>query len=210
MIHIPPMPTRPPATPAAPVDRPVGGARLPDWRTGQHVDLTPPPAEDTENDATEAEPEEALEEGTPEKDEADDAGDDADGEPDPDEQPDTGRIYQRPKFTAPSALRPKQSVADWARGIWGSYSWPIYNGTALGTGFALRMPQFFRDETAYLTVVHHSWTAAPTVAWYGVAAVILLADWRSRGWWPGLAWAMRIPTASLVVGTLLYGNPIPA
>ncbi|MFD4315034.1 hypothetical protein [Streptomyces sp. NPDC058548] len=84
----------------------------------------------------------------------------------------------------------------------------LYNGIALGAGFAFGVPQFFTAEVAYLVDTYGSWTDFYVVVWYAVALGIAVMDYRSRNWWPLFALGARIPLVSLVIGVLLYGAPI--
>ena len=70
------------------------------------------------------------------------------------------------------------------------------------------VPQFFTHETAYLVHTYGSWTSFYVVIWYGVAAGIWVIDHRTRDWLPPFALLGRMPLVSLVVGVLLYGNPV--
>lgn len=116
------------------------------------------------------------------------------------------KAYARPAYGTRPA--PRQSLVQWWMGIDGPSRWLLYNGTALAGGFAVHIPQFFTRETAYLVAHHPSWTDAHVCVWYGVAVLVLVIDRKTRAWvWP-FALAGRVPLVSMVVGVLLYGNPV--
>ncbi|WP_202234470.1 hypothetical protein [Actinacidiphila reveromycinica] len=120
------------------------------------------------------------------------------------------KTYTRPTY-GPSTPEAKQSLVGWWTGRSAQSRWLLYNGVALGAGFALGVPQFFTDEVAYLVATYDSWTAFYVVVWYGVALGIWMWDFRTRNWLPPFALAARIPLISMVVGALLYGTPsLPA
>lgn len=115
------------------------------------------------------------------------------------------RIYQRPTY-CDNKPAPKQSLIQWWLGLDAPTRWLLYNGTALGAGFYLGVPQFCKAETAYLVDTYGSWTDWHVVIWYGVALAIWALDHRTRGWFPPFALAARVPLVSMVIGTLLYGS----
>ncbi|MFZ3595091.1 hypothetical protein [Streptomyces sp. BH104] len=115
------------------------------------------------------------------------------------------RIYRRPAYRD-SKPAPRQSLIQWWLNMDAPSRWLLYNGVALGIGFQIGVPQFFKAETAYLAVTYGSWTAWPVFLWYGLALAIWVIDHRTRGWFPLFALAGRIPLISMVVGCLLYGS----
>ncbi|WP_432001580.1 hypothetical protein [Streptomyces sioyaensis] len=115
------------------------------------------------------------------------------------------RIYQRPTYFD-NKPAPKQSLIQWWVGMDAPTRWLLYNGTALGIGFYVGVPQFFTAETAYLVDAYGSWTDWHVCLWYGVAVGIWSLDSRTRSWFPLFALAGRIPLISMVVGSLLYGS----
>ncbi|MEV6565907.1 hypothetical protein [Streptomyces kronopolitis] len=115
------------------------------------------------------------------------------------------RIYQRPTYYD-NKPAPKQSLIQWWLGLDAPTRWLAYNGTALGAGFYLGVPQFFQAETAYLVHTYGSWTDWHVCIWYGVAAGVWAGDHRMRGWLPPFALAARVPVVSMVIGCLLYGS----
>ncbi|MEU9033803.1 hypothetical protein AB0D45_02645 [Streptomyces sp. NPDC048352] len=117
-----------------------------------------------------------------------------------------GKSYSRPVYGKDSAEQKKALIE-----VWGQMPRKtrhlLYNGSALGGGFYLGVPQFFTAEVAYLVDTYGSWTDFYVCVWYGVAVAIWVLDYRTRGWFPVFAWATRIPLVSMIVGVLLYGNP---
>ncbi|MGW6416319.1 hypothetical protein [Streptomyces sp. NPDC055055] len=116
------------------------------------------------------------------------------------------KSYSRPVYGKDSAARKKSLVEAWT-GMPQKTRHLLYNGTALGAGFYLGVPQFWTEEVAYLVATYDSWTAFYVCIWYGVAAALILLDHRTRTWFPLFSWATRIPTVSMIVGALLYGTP---
>ncbi|MFI9026352.1 hypothetical protein [Streptomyces sp. NPDC053560] len=121
-----------------------------------------------------------------------------------------GRVYRRPTYYDRKPA-PKQALIEWWLHLPGRHRWLLYNGVALGAGFALGVPQFFTAETAFLVDTYDSWTAPYVLLWYGIALGIWAWDSRTRGWFPLFAITARIPLISMVIGVLLYGTPdLPA
>lgn len=198
-------------------------------------DETPPaapaPADPAEDD-TAAEEDQAPED-TPTKDTEDtgDTGDAEDtGEEDREEDPeDTApaskippmlsrwrrapRLRRRPAFVAPGIPyadgRDRRSLAEVIRSTPPHIRWLAYSGSALAVGWKAGWPQWVRDSVAYLATHEPSWTTSYCLTCYALAAGVLVLDYRARRWPLPLAWAARIPSASLVVGVLLYGDPTP-
>jgi hypothetical protein len=115
------------------------------------------------------------------------------------------KAYLRPAYGTRPA--PRQSLIQWWMGISGPSRWLLYNGTALALGFAVHIPQFFTHETAFLVTHHHSWTDLYVCFWYGVAALLLVIDRKTRTWLPPFALVGRVPLISMAIGALLYGTP---
>ncbi|WP_406501564.1 hypothetical protein OHA04_27480 [Streptomyces sp. NBC_01590] len=115
------------------------------------------------------------------------------------------KSYSRPVYGKDSAERKKALVE-----VWGQMSRKtrhlLYNGTALGAGFYIGVPQFFTAEVAYLVDTYSSWTDFYVCIWYGVAVGIWALDYRTHGWFPVFSWLARIPLVSMIVGALLYGT----
>jgi hypothetical protein len=65
-----------------------------------------------------------------------------------------------------------------------------------------------RDSAAFLAAQPTA-TSLECWSYYIAAAVVIGLDRRTRRWDPPLAWAARIPAASLVVGAALYGVQTP-
>ncbi|MGF0163100.1 hypothetical protein ACQRET_03525 [Streptomyces koyangensis] len=263
---------------------PTGGAnRMPDWRTGAHIDLTKPQpddADDADDDATakvsggggtddaaedddqdddadeqdddaEADPEAGLPwwqrtagrlerkagveppvgtepphgPGGSGGGDDDTAGDDAgDDDPDPAAKktpaPSGGggaaRFWpswgsgRRPKFDAPGLHREdRRSVLDIIRSTPRHVWWLLYSGSAAAVGWHFGWPQWVSDGLRYLETTQASWTTAYCLTCYVLAAGVLAADVATRTWFYPLAWAVRVLSASLVLGFLLWGDPTP-
>ncbi|MFJ7592501.1 hypothetical protein ACIQZO_35050 [Streptomyces sp. NPDC097617] len=116
------------------------------------------------------------------------------------------KTYKRPVFGKDSAGQ-KKSLIEAFTEMQPKTKHLLYNGTALGAGFYLGVPQFFTAEVAYLAATYDSWTDFYVAIWYGVAAGITVLDYRTRGWFPLFSWATRIPLVSMIVGALYYGIP---
>lgn len=116
------------------------------------------------------------------------------------------KTYARPVYGKTSDERKKSGIEAWT-GLPKKTRHLLYNGTALGAGFWIGVPQFFTAEVAYLVDTYGSWTDFYVCIWYGVAAGIWVIDYRTRNWFPPFALAARIPLVSMIVGVLLYGNP---
>ncbi|MDX2922474.1 hypothetical protein [Streptomyces sp. NE06-03C] len=116
------------------------------------------------------------------------------------------KTYRRPVYAKDTAAR-KQSLVEAFTGLSPKTKHLLYNGTALGAGLYVGVPQFFTAEVAYLAATYDSWTDFYVVVWYGVAVGILVLDFRTRSWFPLIAWAARIPLVSMIVGALYYGTP---
>lgn len=79
----------------------------------------------------------------------------------------------------------------------------LYNASAAGTGYALGLAPHLS------TWLHECGSQAgiPAALVLGIGGCIALAhiwDRRTRHWWPGLAWAARIPLASALLALGLY------
>ncbi|RPK58103.1 hypothetical protein EES44_24535 [Streptomyces sp. ADI96-15] len=116
------------------------------------------------------------------------------------------KTYKRPVYGKDSTAQ-KKALIEAFTGLSPKAKHLLYNGTALGAGFWIGVPQFFTDEVAYLAATYDSWTEFYVVIWYGVALAIALLDFRTRGWFPLFAWTARIPLVSMIIGVLLYGTP---
>jgi hypothetical protein len=116
------------------------------------------------------------------------------------------KTYNRPVHG--TGTSPKKSLIEAWGGLRPATRHGLYNGTSLAIAWQLNIPQFFTQETAYLVHAHHSWTSFEVCIWYGVAIAIWAFDHHTRNWLPPFALLARMPLISLVVGVLLYGNPL--
>ncbi|MET9321945.1 hypothetical protein ABZX75_17385 [Streptomyces sp. NPDC003038] len=189
----------------------VTGQLVAYWCADCETQLSVPDDYDELADVTEADDEEDGEE-----DEDDDGGEgEDDGKPVDKVPPAIRRIwgmrgnakktYSRPTYGREGG--PKKSLLD----AWAARDRKtrhlLYNGTALGIGWYLGVPQWFTAEVAYLDATYDSWTDFYVCIWYGVAVAIWALDHRTRNWLPPFALATRIPLVSMIVGVLLYGTP---
>ncbi|MFI0827232.1 hypothetical protein ACH4Q7_22565 [Streptomyces roseolus] len=117
-----------------------------------------------------------------------------------------GGSYSRPSYGQPAAAR-KKTLLDALTKMAPRTRHLIYNGSALGVGFYMGVPQFVTAEVAYLVATYDSWTDFYVCLWYAAAVGVWLLDHRSRRWFPIFAWLTRIPLVSMIVGVLLYGTP---
>ncbi|WP_168714081.1 hypothetical protein [Streptomyces sp. A1136] len=118
------------------------------------------------------------------------------------------KVYSRPKYRSSGKREETKSLLDAWHGMRPVTRHGLYNATALGVGFSLGVPQFFTAETAYLVQTYGSWTDFYVCIWYGVAIGVWMIDHRTRNWLPPFALLGRMPLVSMVVGVLLYGNPV--
>ncbi|MFF5019096.1 hypothetical protein [Streptomyces sp. NPDC001165] len=110
-----------------------------------------------------------------------------------------------PLYGAPE----KKSLAELVREIKPHQKWLLFAGTGFGTGWYFGIPQFVTAATA--SVAHHGGRLQdnPDVYFWGVAALIVISlDRATRRSWFVLAWLTRALTVCVVVGAVLYGNPI--
>jgi len=110
----------------------------------------------------------------------------------------------RPAYHDRPVLR--QTPLAWWRGISATTRWGLYNGCALGIGWYFGIPQFVRDEVAYLAGTYGSWSAPGVGIWYVAPLMAWMLSHSSRHWWPPAALLARVPWISIVVGVLLYGS----
>ncbi|MFE3555104.1 hypothetical protein ACFXKW_09595 [Streptomyces sp. NPDC059193] len=130
----------------------------------------------------------------------------------------TGRSHtwtRRPRFAAPGGdqisrtARERRSLIEVIRSTPPYVIWLLYSGSALGVGFWRGGPQWVRKGVAFLVKEHPTLTDAYSLTCYGIAAAVLLLDYRARKWILPLAWAARIPSACLVAGVAMYSDPTP-
>ncbi|MCY0957694.1 hypothetical protein [Streptomyces sp. H27-H5] len=114
--------------------------------------------------------------------------------------------YRRPVYARDSDT-PKQSLYDSIKGMPPKTRHLLYNGSALGAGLYIGVPQFWTAEVAFLVDTYHSWTTSYVVIWYGVALGCFVFDYKARHWFPLFAWAARVPLVSMIIGVLYYGTP---
>ncbi|RLL68151.1 hypothetical protein [Streptomyces sp. Z26] len=194
-------PARPDTGSAAPVRPPAGGARLPDWRTGQTIDLAQP--EETAAPWADVPDEQPLPVRRPAapavdpdpEDDEDEAAEDQDDE----DEPEQGAV-ERPART-PARERVAQAREHLA--LDHRTVVLLYNGSAAGVGYLAR-----------LVPTIHNWIAecgrdtsvvpALLVGIGVIAAIGQQWDRHTRGWYAPLAWAARIPLASAVLALGLY------
>lgn len=156
--------------------------RMPDWWKPKPTDLTTDDADD--------EP----------------ATDDADDEPAEEVMPEPGRwwtaqpdYYPRPH--TPAALTHARDRAETA--ISPRTRRALYDATAAGTGWLLGLYRLF--ATALDDCGTHYSTAGALVLGIGGCAVIAhVWDRRTRHWWPGIAWAARIPLATAILALAIW------
>lgn len=110
----------------------------------------------------------------------------------------------RPAYHDGPPLR--QTPLAWWRGISATTKWGLYNGCALSVGFYFGIPQFVRDQVAYLATTYGSWSAPGVGVWYIAPLMAWMLNHSSRHWWPPAALIARVPWISIVVGVLLYGS----
>ncbi|MFE9319101.1 hypothetical protein ACFYNV_29065 [Streptomyces albidoflavus] len=255
----------------------AGANRLPDWRTGAHIDLTKPqPDDEAPAKASGGGGADAAAEDDDQDDDADEQGQDAEGDPEaglPWWQRTAGRLERkagveppagteptpgpggngggdddtagddagdedpapaakkapatsggggaarfwpswgsgrRPTFAAPGLHQEdRRSVLDILRSTPRHFWWLLYSGSAGAVGWHFGWPQWVSDALRYLETTQTSWTSTYCLTCYALAAGVLAADVATRRWFYPLAWAARIPTASLVLGFLLWGDPTP-
>ncbi|MFD9351584.1 hypothetical protein ACFWCO_23480 [Streptomyces diastaticus] len=243
----------------------AGANRLPDWRTGAHIDLTKPQPDDAD-DANDDAPAKASGDGG-----ADDAAEDDDQDDDTEDDPEAGLPWwqrtagrlerkagvkppagtepppgpggngggdddpdpaakktpapsggggaarfwpswgsgRRPTFDAPGLHQDRRSVLDILRSTPRHVWWLLYSGSAAAVGWHFGWPQWVSDALRYLETTQASWTTVDCITSYALAACVFAVDSATRKWFYPLAWATRVPTASLVLGFLLWGDPTP-
>ncbi|MGW5352190.1 hypothetical protein ACWERV_16975 [Streptomyces sp. NPDC004031] len=170
---------RPAPPPAAP--------RLPDWRRREPLlDASRKPVDVPEPDADE--------------DDLDDepAGgwEDVGQPPEPATKPGTVPV---PRPAAPAVRRAHAAYA----GLPARVRVLLYTGSAAGAGWALGAEPLFGGWIA--ACGHDTSTGGALALGTGlITATAVLVDRRTRGWWPPLAWACRIPLASALLALALY------
>jgi hypothetical protein len=79
----------------------------------------------------------------------------------------------------------------------------LYNAAAAGAGYLLGLVPWL-DSALCSCGREASIGAALLLGGTGTALVAHVWDRRTRHWWPGLAWAARIPLASCITALALY------
>src|SRR5438128_6875689 len=82
----------------------------------------------------------------------------------------------------------------------------LYNASAAGTGWLLGL---YRQFASAIADCGHT-TGIGGALVLGVGSCLLIAhlwDRYTRHWWPGIAWAARIPLATALVAPALYAPP---
>lgn len=79
----------------------------------------------------------------------------------------------------------------------------LYNASAAGTGWILGLYQQFAGALADCGT-RYSISGALVLGAGGIALIAHVWDRRTRHWWPGIAWAARIPLATAVLALALW------
>lgn len=182
-------PTRPDRAPRWWEQPPTPGVpRLPDWRTGQAITLerhTDPEDDEPNPDTDDVD---LLED----QDEGDDEGDDVENSATPARLRRRARpraYYGRPTPQFHLTLDYRTRVV-------------LYNSAAYATGALFGLPQLIGHWIA-ATGLAHSSNGALALG-IGICVVAGVFDWRTRCYWPPLAWVCRIPLASAAVALTCY------
>lgn len=206
-----------------PAPAPVrGGGRLPDWRTGQHADLSQggqdspdtAPEQDTAPDTqrdTDTPDTAPTSTDTPvptdtEQDNPPDTDRDTEGDSTPTRSPwrrVIGHPGTRPAYRNPEPTRsPRAALADTWHATPTRLRWLTYHGTAAAAGWTLGLVDYATHVTTWAAAAGpghpQSWL------WYSVAAATALLHHRTRGLWLPIAWPAAIPLASTITGIALY------
>jgi hypothetical protein len=124
-------------------------------------------------------------------------------EPESSEDPDDDRPSSPAGERPPKRPAAKKSpAAAWYATLPGRTRWTASTaaGAVLGYGLGLQPAM-----TGWITACAHDQT--PTAALVLAAGLIATSGYlahRTRGWWPPLAWACRIPLATAILATALY------
>jgi hypothetical protein len=171
------------------------GDRLPDWRTGQTVDLDERPAGEDKRPAGESA-------GT-------DAADAADAyeEFDDDELAEDDESDDEPSRGRTARLHPRQ-VKAYILEHHGEqqlrFKKLLYNASAAGAGWGLSWEGRLHEVLVSCGRETSDPYAAMILGAAVVGATAILIDRRTRGWWWPLAWVCRIPLAAAVLALALY------
>lgn len=179
--------------------------RLPDWRRRETADMSPdspdttadsPDKEADTKDTTPADTPPTSTDTDPDTaDTADDWADETDPDDpvvrDPHRPANPARTGARRASAAYLALAPRTRVL-------------IYNGTAAGLGYGLGVVPLVKGWIAECGHDTGHISAALILGIAGAGLVAHFIDRRTRHWWPPLAWACRIPLASVLLALGLY------
>lgn len=191
-----------------------GGGRLPDWRTGQHINLDKP-APDTDTKTADTEPA-TPDTDTPQDDAAPDTDDDAPQANDNTDEPNTPTPHgyinglrratdhpgQRPTYRDTPPTSPRQALADAWHHIPPRLRWLAYHAAAAFTGWTLGAVDFATHVTTWIAA--HGLTTGQAWFWHATAGACLWLYHWSRDKWLIVAWPCAIPLTSAVTGALLY------
>lgn len=192
-----------------------GGGRLPDWRTGQHINLDKDAGEDTSTEAAEPDAEPGdVESGTDDAaPQASDGTDDTDTAPDEPDVP-ARRGYldglrraadhpgRRPAYRDTPPPSPRHALADTWHRTPTRLRWLTYHAAAAFAGWTLGAVDFATHVTAWIAT--NGMTTGQAWFWYAAAAACTWLYHWSRDRWLIVAWPCAIPLTSAVTGALLY------
>lgn len=137
--------------------------------------------------------------------------DEPDDEPEPEEQPARPPVFAPdpaywPRPHAPAIITTAPARA--AAAISPRTRRLLYNASAAGAGWGLGL---YREFAWVLTDCGTSQGVAAALI-LGVGGTLVIAhvwDRRTRHWWPGIAWAARIPLATALLALALYAPAAP-
>jgi hypothetical protein len=122
------------------------------------------------------------------------------------EQPDRPPVFEaapgywpRPHAPAFAARLPERAAAAISPGTRRLF----YNASAAGAGWMLGLYHQFADALADCGT-NYSISGALVLGIGGSALIAHVWDRRTRHWWPGIAWAARIPLATAVLALALW------
>ena len=135
--------------------------------------------------------------------------------PEPTEQPEADPEWEDAEpvdeSTPAVVRRDRRNPARELHTTWGQVDrrtrWLLTNGAAATAGWYLGLAPLFHGWVA--DCGRQSGTTAALCLGGGLILGTALLDGRTRGWWPPLAWACRIPLASAVLAIALYAPGVP-